>query len=121
MDLTFKINSSKNIEINYEQYYGYGKTIKSNFPNASNILLKITLYVDSFDEKLELSSLEIPLNDGMIEIKDNNIKDRKSSKSTYCTRCFGWISIVFLILDIGSIVLLVRTFIDCKNDKIEVI
>ena len=120
-DTGFKINSSKNIEINYEQYYGYGKTIKSNFPNASNILLKITLYVDSFDEKLELSSLEIPLNDGMIEIKDNNIKDRKSSKSAYCSRCFDWISIVFLILDTCSIVLLVRTFIDCKNDKIEVI
>ena len=75
--------------------------------------------MDSFDEKSELSSLEIPLNDGMIEIKDNNIKDRKSSKSAYCSRCFDWISIVFLILDIGSIVLLVRTCIDCN--KIEVI
>lgn len=120
-DTGFKINFSKNIEINYEQYYGYGKTIKSNFPTASNVLLKITLYVDSLGEKLELSSLEIPLNDGMIEIKDNNIKDRKDSKSVYCSRCFDWVSIVFLILDTGSIVLLVRTFIECKNNEIEVI
>ena len=120
-DTGFKINFSKNIEINCEQYYGYGKTIKSNFPTASNVLLKITLYVDLFDEKLELSSLEIPLNDGMIEIKDNNINDRKNSKNAYCSRCFGWISIVWFILDIGSIVLLVRTFIEYKKDDIEVI
>ncbi len=120
-DTGFKIDFSKNIEINYEQYYGYGKTIKSNFPTASNVLLKITLYVDLFDEKLELSSLEIPLNDGMIEIKDNNINDRKNSKNAYCSRCFGWISIVWFILDIGSIVLLVRTFIEYKKDDIEVI
>lgn len=120
-DTGFKINFSKNIEINCEQYYGYGKTIKSNFPTASNVLLKITLYVDLFDEKLELSSLEIPLNDGMIEIKDNNINDRKNSKNAYCSRCFGWISIVWLILDIGSIVLLGRTFIEYKKDDIEVI
>ncbi len=120
-DTGFKINFFKNADINYEQFYGYGKTIKSNFLTASNVLLKITLYVDSFDEELELSSLEIPLNDGMIEIKDNNINDRKSSKSTYCSRCFGWISIVFLILDIGSIVLLVRTFIEYKKNEIEVI
>ncbi len=120
-DTGLKINLSKNIDINYEQYYSYGKTIKSNFPTASNVLLKITLYVDSFNEKLELSSLEIPLNDGMIEIKDNNINDRKNSKSTYCSRCFGWISIVFLILDTGSIVLLVRTLVEYKNNEIEVI
>ena len=120
-DTGFKIDFSKNIEINYEQYYGYGKTIKSNFPTASNVLLKITLYVDSFGEKLELSSLEIPLNDGMIEIKENNINDRKNSKNAYCSRCFGWISMVWLILDIGSIVLLVRTFVEYKKDDIEVI
>ncbi len=120
-DTGFKINFSKNIDIDYEQYYSYGKTIKSNFPTASNVLLKITLYVDSFGEKLELSSLEIPLNDGMIEIKDNNINDRKNSKSAYCSRCFGWICIVFLILDIGSIVLFVRTFSEYKKNEIEVI
>ena len=120
-DTGFKFNLSKNIDINYEQYYSYGKAIKSNFPTASNVLLKITLYVDSFNEVLEFSSLEIPLNDGMIEIKDNNIKDRKSSKSAYCSRCFGWISIVFLILDTCSIVLLLRTFVEYKNDEIEII
>lgn len=120
-DTGFKIDFSKNVEINYEQYYGYGKTIKSNFPTASNVLLKITLYVDSFGEKLELSSLEIPLNDGMIEIKDNNINDRKNSKNAYCSRCFGCISIVWLILDIGSIVLLVRTFRKYREDKIDII
>lgn len=120
-DTGFKFNLSKNIDINYEQYYSYGKAIKSNFPTASNVLLKITLYVDSFNEVLEFSSLEIPLNDGMIEIKDNNINDRKNSKSTYCSRCFGWISIVFLILDTCSIVLLLRTFVEYKNDEIEII
>ena len=120
-DTGFKIDFSKNIEINYEQYYGYGKTIKSNFPTASNVLLKITLYVDSFDEKLELSSLEIPLNDGMIEIKDNNINDRNSKESAYCSRCFGKISILWLLLDIVSIVLLVRTFRKYREDKIDII
>ena len=120
-DTGFKIDFSKNIEINYEQYYGYGKTIKSNFPTASNVLLKITLYVDSFDEKLELSSLEIPLNDGMIEIKDNNINDRNSKESAYCSRCFGCISIVWLILDIVSIVLFIKTFRKYREDKIDII
>ena len=57
----------------------------------------------------------------MIEIKDNNINDRKNSKSTYCSRCFGWISIVFLILDTCSIVLLLRTFVEYKNDEMEII
>lgn len=102
-----KVTFSKDAVIDYQEYFKYAEVFRNNFSSSDKVLMELVLCIDDGDSERELSSLKIPLNDGLIDFTVNNINTGQGNVYSYCSHCFSVFNVFLLILE----VILVRYFI----------
>lgn len=114
------LSFSKDAVIDYQEYFKYAEVFRDNFSFADKVLLEIVLCLDDGEVNRELSFLEIPLDDGLINFTVNNINTGKGSVYSYSSCCFSTFNVCLLLLE----VILVGYFVIlCKKtfNRVEII